>query len=120
MLFKCTQDICSSFNIAFACGAQPVPAGCAEGGGGGRRTIAGGGGGCWRGADLRAKERSSWLNSRISLTSGLKCSFFQEALRGLSSTPGTEPREPSGNLTFHGCLPAKKSGLEKWFLNLAA
>lgn len=80
MLFKCTQDICSSFNIAFVCGAQPVPAGRADGGGG-RREIAGGGCGCWRGADLRAKERSSGLPLRISLTSRLKCSFFQEALR---------------------------------------
>lgn len=103
MLFKCTQDICSSFNIAFVCSARPIPAGREEGGGG-RREIAGGGCGCWRGAGLKAKERASQLPFRISLTSRLRGSFFQEALRGLSSTPGTKPKEPSGNLTFHGCL----------------
>lgn len=31
MVFNCTQDICSSFNITFVWSAQLVPGGCGEG-----------------------------------------------------------------------------------------
>lgn len=46
MLFKRTQDICSSFNITFVWSTQPVPAGCEGGGGEEGGKIAGGGCGC--------------------------------------------------------------------------
>lgn len=75
MLFKCTQDICSSFNITFVWSAQLTPGECEEarswGVGEERKQgkLLEEAAAFEEGADFRAKERSSWPPLRVGLFS---------------------------------------------------